>query len=196
MTEDSALAGISSQEAWEGFNAELPDLLNQLVTAKPSNAEAPPTSLDRGIYLFSDETEDLYVGRTGVTARSRILGKLPSTSFAVRWNQHTSPGSSPNSAPFAMKLAHELAACFNVMVPSDLKQAGKIGKTGEWWSLRKQPTPPDFYLAFQEAKRFIREDLNFRYVSLVDDDRGVQSHVAEVYADVILQTTYGDFSPS
>lgn len=189
-------ASFNSQEAWEALNAELPDLLDQLVAAQPFNAAAPPTSPMRGIYLFSDETGDLYVGRTGVTARSRMLGKPPSTSFVVRWGQHTSPSSSPNSAPFAMKLAHELAACFDLMTPSDLKRAGVIEKAAEWWSLRKGPSPPDFYLAFQEAKRFIREELNFRCLPLTDDDRGVRSHVAEVYADVILQTTYGDFSPS
>lgn len=196
MGEDSAPAGITSQEAWEEFNAELPGLVDRLVAARPFNVAAPPTSLERGIYLFSDETEDFYVGRTGVTARSRMLGKSPSTSFAVRWTQHTSPSSSPNSAPFAMKLAQELAASFGLMTPRDLKQAGAIEKTAEWWSLRKEPDLPDFYLAFQEAKRFIREELNFRCLTLNDDDRGVRSHVAEVYADVILQTTYGDFSPS
>jgi hypothetical protein len=192
---ESTSAAISSQEAWEELNAELPNLLDRLV-ADPSNDDSPPTSLDRGIYLFSDAAEHLYVGRTGVTARSRKLGKAPSTGFAVRWKQHTSPSSPPNSAPFAMKLAHELAANLDLMTPTDLKQAKLIEKTAEWWSLRNSPSPPDFYLAFQEAKRFIREELSFRHIALVDDDRGVRSHVAEVYADVILQTTYGDFSTS
>jgi hypothetical protein len=196
MAEDSESVAICSQGAWLALNSELPTLLDQLVTADPFNTSSPPASLARGIYLFSDETEHLYVGRTGVSARSRKFGKCPSTSFAVRWSQHTSAGSAPNSAPFAMKLAYELAAYFDLMIPSDLKRANLIEKTAEWWSLRKEPSPPDFYLAFQEAKRFIGEELSFRYLPLVDDTRGVRSHVAEVYADVILQTTYGDFSPS
>lgn len=87
MAEDSALAGISSQEAWEAFNAELPDLLDQLVTAKPSNADAPPTSLDRGIYLFSDEAEeslrrahwrDRPLADTWETAQHELRGPLES----------------------------------------------------------------------------------------------------------------------
>lgn len=189
-------AAIDSRNAWDALHSELPTLVDQLVAAQPFNAATPPTSPDRGIYLFSDETEYLYVGRTGITARSRKLGASPSTSFARRWRQHTDFGSSPDSAPFAMKLAHELSTHFDVMTPRDLKQAKVTEKTGEWWSLRNGPSPPDFYLAFQEAKRFIREELGFRFVELDDDSRGVRSHVAEVYADVILQTTYGDFSPS
>jgi hypothetical protein len=187
---------ISSQQDWEALNAELPALVDQLVAAPPSNAAAPPTSSERGIYLFSDGKENLYVGRTGITARSRKLGKPPSTSFVARWRQHASESSSPHSAPFAMKLAYELAACFDLKTPSGLKQAGAIERTADWWSLRKEPNPPDFYFAFEEAKRFIREELDFRCIPLTDDLRGVRSHVAEVYADVILQTTYGDFSPS
>jgi hypothetical protein len=64
-------------------------------------------------------------------------------------------------------------------------------------AVRARPgEPPDYYLAFQEAKRFIREELEYRVVAFDDDIRGVRSHVAEVYADVVLQTTYGDFSTS
>jgi hypothetical protein len=95
-----------------------------------------------------------------------------------------------------MKLARELAAAFDLLDPVGLKTAGKIQKTAEWWGLRKAKEPPGFYFAFQEAKRFIREELEFRFVDFVDDHRGVRSHVTEVYVDAILQTTYGDFSPS
>lgn len=66
----------------------------------------------------------------------------------------------------------------------------------QWWELRKLDEPPDYYFAFQETKRFIREELDFRAIAFDDDVRGVRSHVAEVYADVVLQTPYNDFSTS
>jgi hypothetical protein len=187
---------IDSQNAWEQFNEELPEIVQTVVEGEAFSAKNPPTMTGRGIYLFSSGSEHLYVGRTGVTARSRKSGKEPSTSFTARWRQHTGFSSPPHSAPFAMKLARDAAEALGVPLPQDLKDAGLIERTSQWWSLRNDPNPPDFYLLFQEAKRFISEDLEFRIAEFVDDVRGVRSHVAEVYADVILQTTFGDFSPS
>ena len=195
MTDVDPLA-VDSQRAWEELNQNLPGILEAMLESDSFNAEVPPVLGGRGIYLFSDGEEYLYVGRTGVTARSRKAEKEPSTSFTARWKQHTGFSSPPHSAPFAMKLARDVAEQFGVAQPQDLKDAGVIERTADWWGLRKGETPPDFYLLLQEAKRFIAEDLDFRVAEFVDDHRGVRSHVAEVYADVVLQTTYGDFSPS
>jgi hypothetical protein len=94
-----------------------------------------------------------------------------------------------------MKLAKEMAVAFELEGPRELKATHGLRKTEEWWKLRKEPEPPDFWLAFQEAKRFVSR-LDFQRVTFDDDVRGVRSHVAEVYVDAVLQTTYGDFSPS
>lgn len=190
-----AAPSIDSQETWDTFQAQLPELRQRLLGSEIFNHEKPPPKNGRGIYLFSEGERRLYVGRTGITARARAAGKDPQTSFLYRWNQHTAFGSSPNSAPFAMKLARELAACFDLEGPRELKETFELKRTDEWWSLRTMPEPPDFYLAFQGAKSFVSE-LGFQLVVFDDDIRGVRSHVAEVYMDVVLQTTYGDFSPS
>jgi hypothetical protein len=186
---------IDSHKAWTELNENLPGILDELLGSTPFNLEDPPKHQGRGLYLFSTGSDHLYVGRTGISARSRKAKKDPSTSFSMRWSQHTDWGSPPQSAPFAMKLARDLAEHFDVPQPADLKKMGVIEKTADWWNLRKQD-PPDFYLVFQEAKRFIRNELDFRVVEFIDDARGVRSHVAEVYVDVVLQTAYGDFSPS
>jgi len=187
---------IDSQETWDEFNRTLPGIVDGLKAGEPFNRSSPPRSKGRGIYLFSDGAKDLYVGRTGTSARSRKAGKEPSTSFVARWRQHTGASSPPHSAPFAMKIARELAEQFGVAGPVELKEAGRTKRTADWWGLRKSEEPPDFYFLFQAAKHFIGEELDFRVAEFDDDVRGVRSHVAEVYADVVLQSTYGDFSPS
>jgi hypothetical protein len=189
-------AAIDSERAWDQLNNWLPEMLEQLHASEPFHDDNPPPSSGRGIYLFSEGTKHLYVGRTSITARSRAAGKEPSTNFFNRWDQHTNPNSPPNSAPFANKLARELAQGFDLEGPAELKERFGLERTADWWRLRKAEEPPDYYLAFQEAKRFIRMELDYRIVAFDDDIRGVRSHVAEVYADVVLQTTYGDFSTS
>jgi hypothetical protein len=192
----TAALPIDSQEAWVELQAQLPDLRQRLTASEVFNHEKkPPAGGGRGIYLFSEGETPLYVGRTGITARARAAGKDPRTSFLQRWNQHTASGSPPNSAPFAMKLARELATRFGLEGPRELKERFGLKRTEEWWSLRNMSQPPDYYLAFQAAKTYVAE-LNFQVVAFDDDVRGVRSHVAEVYMDVVLQTTYGDFSPS
>lgn len=187
---------VDSQRAWDELNDWLPEMLDRLLTSEAFDHDKPPPASGRGIYLFSEGAADhLYVGRTGVTARSRVAGREPSTNFFKRWDQHTNPSSPPNSAPFASKLAHELALAFDVDDSKALKLRFSLERTSDWWKLRKAEEPPDLYLAFQEAKRFIR-GLEYRVVAFDDDIRGVRSHVAEVFADSVLQTTFGDFSTS
>jgi hypothetical protein len=187
---------VGSQDAWDELNDWLPEMLGALRASEAFNEDNPPQPSGRGIYLFSQGTEHLYVGRTGITARSRAIGKEPSTNFFNRWDPHTNPNSPPNSAPFANKLACELAQAFNLEMPAQLKERFGLARTADWWRLRIAQEPPDYYLAFEEAKRFIRKQLDYRIVAFNEDVRGVRSHVAEVYVDVVLQTTYGDFSTS
>lgn len=97
-----------------------------------------------------------------------------------------------------MKLTKELAESFELDDPVTLKVKHGLLRSADWWGLRKADleTPPDYYLAFQAAKGFVRDHLEFRVVAFNDDQRGVTSHVAEVYADAVLQAEYGDFSTS
>jgi hypothetical protein len=187
---------INSQGAWDALNARLPELIEELWHSEPFYEGKPPPKSGRGIYLFSHGLEPMYVGRTGITARARKTGKEPSTNFYQRWSQHRSEGSSPSSAPFAFKIAMGNAEAFGVPTPRELKESGAIKKISQWWSLRETTEEPEFCAVFEEAKAFIRDELDFRCVEIVDDVRGVFSHVAEVYADVILKTHFGDFSTS
>jgi hypothetical protein len=196
MSVGDAAPPVASQADWEALVADLPDLISQLVDAEAFGAANPPVSSKRGIYLFSEGGHHLYVGRTSITARSRHGNRLPCTSFSQRWKQHCGEKSAPNAASLAMKLADQVSKEFGVPDPAELKRAGVTERVSDWWKLRKVHSPPDFFLVFQAAKEFIREDLEFRYVELEDDLRGVRSHVSEVYADVTLQTEFGDFSTS
>lgn len=196
MTLGEAAPPIASQADWEGLVDGLPNLIQQLLDAAAFSASNPPVSSERGIYLFSEGNRHLYVGRTSITARSRQGSKAPSTSFCQRWKQHCEEKSAPNQASLAMKLARQVAVHLELPDPAELKRMGMIEKTSDWWKLREEDPPPDFFLVFQAAKEFIRTELEFRHISLEDDVRGVRTHVSEVYADVVLQTEFGDFSTS
>ena len=196
MTFHDAAPPVASQDDWEALVAELPALVSHLLAADTSGATKPPTSAERGIYLFSEGHRHLYVGRTSITARSRQGKNVSSTSFSQRWKQHSGENSAANEASLAMKLARQVAEHFEVPDPAELKRTGKIKRTSDWWKLRKDDSPFDFFLVFQAAKEFIKKELEFRHLALEDDVRGVRSHVSEVYVDVVLQTEFGDFSTS
>jgi len=75
---------------------------------------------------------------------------------------------------------------------------GVTERVSGWWKLRKEESPPDFFLAFQAAKELIREELAFRYVGLEDDLRGGRSHVGHqlVLRDVETETPFEAWFPS
>lgn len=196
MTSQSAAPPVASRADWERLVAELPDLIPRLLAAEAFGAAKPPTSDERGVYLFSEGDRHLYVGRTSLTARSRQGKTVSSTSFSQRWKQHCGEKSAPNEASLAMKLARQVAERFEVPDPAELKRMGTTDKISDWWRLREEDPPPDFFLVFQATKEFISTELEFRHVTIEDDVRGVRSHVSEVYTDVVLQTEFGDFSTS
>lgn len=187
---------VDSAAAWQAMNEWLPEMLDDLLQSESfGEGMEPPADAGRGVYLFSDGTRPLYVGRTSITAHARSVGRS-STSFRSRWRQHSGEDKPPNAASFALKLAKEFARLHKVESPAELKQRFGLDRTEQWFGLRNDPEPPEFCAVFTEAKRYIREDLSFKLVAFDDDVRGVRSHVAEVYADVVLQTPYNDFSPS
>jgi hypothetical protein len=95
-----------------------------------------------------------------------------------------------------MKLSRQVAELFEVPDPAALKQMGITDKVSAWWKLRSEDPPPDFFLIFQAAKEFIREELEFRPLALEDDARGVRSPYQRCMQTVALQTEFGDFSSS
>jgi hypothetical protein len=76
-------------------------MFRTLLASDVFDAHLRPPKNQRGIYLFSEAGQHLYVGRTGITARSRATGNPPITSFRHRFDQHTQPGRPPGASSFA-----------------------------------------------------------------------------------------------
>ncbi len=175
-------APVDSAETWDDLTTWLPEMLTHLLASKIFHVECRPPQDQRGIYLFSESDEYLYVGRTGITARSRAKGRAPITSFRHRFDQHTQPGRTPGASSFANRLMLERASELDLEVPAD------------WWNDRKA-SASDIYDLYKGAKNRIGA-MEFRFVAFDDDIKGVRSTVAEVYAHVHLRTPYNDFSTS
>jgi hypothetical protein len=173
---------IDSAAAWQKLIAWLPGVVEQLLASPAYNLEARPPADRRGIYLFSEDGGHLYVGRTGITRRTRGRGLAPTTSFRSRFDQHTQPGQPPWSAPFAARLAHAEAAA-----------QGLQPVTG-WWKTRHNEGA-EMCALFTAAKARVGQ-MEMRVAAFDDDERGVRSAVAELYAHVVLGTPYNDFSTS
>lgn len=175
-------APVDSAETWDDLRTWLPAMLTHLLASEVFHVECRPPQDQRGIYLFSESDEHLYVGRTGITARSRAKGGAPITSFRHRFDQHTQLGRPPGASSFANRLMLEHAAELDLEVPAD------------WWTDRKT-SASDIYDLYKAAKNRIGA-MEFRVVAFEDDVKGVRSTVAEVYAHVHLRTLYNDFSTS
>jgi hypothetical protein len=173
---------IDSAETWAELTTWLPAMLTQLLASEVYQAQTRPPQGQRGIYLFSEAGQHLYVGRTGITARSRAKGGAPITSFRHRFDQHTQPGRPPGASSFANRLMLERAAQLDLGVPDD------------WWADRKTTTA-EIYDLYKAVKKRIGA-MECRVVSFEDDIKGVRSTVAEVYAHAHLLTPYNDFSTS
>lgn len=173
---------MKSAADFEAMIAWLPEMLEELVNSEVyGDAHRPPSGLV-GLYLFSEEGRDLYVGRTGVTARSREGRTKQRTGFRERYRNHTVPSSPPSSAPFANRLLGELLAERGLLLPP------------KWWPGR-QGEHRVIGDAFEEAKARVRQ-MEFRIVEFDDDSSGVRSTVAETYVHACLKTPYNNFLTS
>ncbi|HEY1615522.1 MAG TPA: hypothetical protein VGF97_17720 [Rhizomicrobium sp.] len=126
-------------------------------------ARFPARMMTRGVYLFSDGSRHLYVGRSNDIRR--------------RYGRHCNPGATDRTAAFAFRLAREAT--------------GKIKatyKTGDG-SRKLLMEDAEFAAAFVTAKARIRE-MDFRWVEETDP---VRQCLLEVYCAVVLQTPYNDF---
>lgn len=170
-------APIDSSERWEALLAWLPEMLEQLLASEVFHLDSRPPANQRGIYLFSEEGKHLYVGRTGITARSRAQGGVPITSFRHRFDQHTQPGRPPGASSFAKLLMLERVGELGLMVPAG------------WWADR-ETTSSTIYDLYKAAKTRIGA-MECRVASFEDDVNGVRSTVAEVYAHVHLRIRNG-----
>lgn len=97
-----------------------------LLDSAPFTFGSLPKDLPRaGIYLFSEGSRHLYVGRTN--------------SIRKRLQQHCRPGSTHNSAPFAFRLAREARNVLKATYKTEGSRANLV-------------QDPEFALAFITAK--------------------------------------------
>ena len=91
------------QRRWDGqITAQLPELLTKLLESPIYGAapDRPKPPKAYGVYLFSERGRPCYVGRVGLTERSRRAGKGFSN-FRTRLNGHTSRRAQRNEATYA-----------------------------------------------------------------------------------------------
>jgi hypothetical protein len=160
----------------------LPEMLAELLASQVYGIDRRPPKDQRGIYLFTERGKDLYVGRTGITARSRASGGQPITSFRHRFDQHTQLGRPPGAASFANRLMRTAAARRGIEVPAG------------WWKARDAEAR-DIHRLFCTAKGRIGA-MECRIAAFKDDSKGVRSSIAEIYVHTQLATRYNDFSTS
>jgi hypothetical protein len=173
---------IDSAAAWTHLADWLPEMLSELLASDVYRIGRRPPKGQRGVYLFTESGRHLYVGRTGITARSRAGGGPPITSFRYRFDQHTQPGRPPGAASFANRLMQVEANRDGIDIPS------------EWWKNR-HAEGATVYRLFCAAKARVG-DMDCRVVAFEDDLRGVRSSVAEIYVHTQLRTRFNDFSTS
>jgi hypothetical protein len=166
-------------KAWAETISRLPTYLERLraspVYGRGPGREPPPKSF--GVYLFTENGEDLYVGRCGLTERARLAGKPGSSNFRSRLAGHTRPSSGHNSATFAWRLTIEaLSGGLDAMPPTRAeRQLDEMFKQ-EYLKQKERVTAMDF-----------------RVVEILDD---FDSYVFEPYAALMLATPYNSWATS
>ena len=120
----------------------LPSLLQQLVSSPAISPLAlPPSVSGAGVYLFSEQGVDLYIGRTR-NLRRRI-------------QQHAGARSGDGVAAFAFRLAREATGHVSASYQSKLSRAALMNQ-------------PEFAAAFCDAKKRIHS-MTVRTIAIEDD---------------------------
>jgi hypothetical protein len=145
---------IDSAAAWAHLADWLPEMLSELLASDVYGISRRPPKGQRGVYLFTESGRHLYVGRTGITARSRAGGGPPITSFRHRFDQHTQPGKPPGAAGFANRLMQMEANRRGIDIPSN------------WWKNRHAEGAAVYHL-FCAAKTRVGE-MDCRAVAFED----------------------------
>lgn len=110
--------------AWLAIAESMAATLDALLASEVYGRDVqgrPAAPKSHGVYLFSDNREHLYVGRTGKTERSVKAGKTSSSGFRARLAGHSRPKAGINSPSFALRLAMEAAAEEGLEVPAKRK---------------------------------------------------------------------------
>lgn len=165
-------------DSWDVVLVRLPGyldcLLHSEIFGRGKDRVAPPKQ--HGVYLFSESSNHLYVGRCGLTERAKRVGKGHSN-FRTRLAGHSCPGSAHNSATFAWRLTFDvLGAQVNGMPQTRAE-------------LQRHPRFREEFLRQKERVTA----MDFRVVRIEDD---FESHVFEAYAARELRTPYNAWATS
>ena len=133
-----------------------------LVNARPMRPEQLRSKL-RGVYLFSERGQHLYVGR--------------SNDIRARYGRQCRPGATHRMAAFAFRLARESTGRHTPSYKND--EHSRAGLMRD----------PDFQEAFRRAKARIRE-MDFRCVEESDQQRQA---LLEIYCAIALDSPHNDF---
>lgn len=174
--EDPAIR--ARHERWEAdINGRLPGLLSELLASpvygSGEGRTRPPNAY--GVYLFSSHGRHEYVGRTGLTERTRLSGGKSYSGFANRLRGHLTATHSSGSWAYRR-------AC-TVFRDAGRPLAG---------SRKKNCADPDFMKAFQAEIEVVRA-MDFRIVAI---DNELLSAVFEMYAATVLGTPWNSFPTS
>lgn len=143
----------------------LDEKLCALLACEPLTFGELPTSMaTAGVYLFSEPSRHLYVGR--------------SNRLRERYFLHCRPGSQHNQASFAYKLAREALSISRASYADDAGSRSRLAATEPFASL------------FAAAKAKIRS-MEYRFVP--EDDQ-VRQALLEAYCAIVLETPYNDFA--
>jgi hypothetical protein len=165
-------------ESWQKeINGRLPGLLEQLLACDIyglGEGQTPPPN-EFGVYLFSSSERHEYVGRTGLTERTRRSGGKSYSGFRYRLAGHLTPTETSGSWAYKRTFASFLEA--------ERKLAGS----------RKANCADAVFKAAFEAEVDLLRAMEFRFV-VIDDE--LLSAVFEIYAATVLETPWNSFPTS
>ena len=145
----------------QGLHPKFEDLM-RMTPCRYGNL--PKTMAKQGVYLFTENGNHFYVGR--------------SNTIRARYGRHCNPGATHRMAAFAFKLAREATG--------KTTASYKVGAD----SRKGLMLDPEFRAAFAVAKARIRQ-MDFRFVE--ETDQNAQA-LLEIYCTLALNAKYNDFN--
>jgi hypothetical protein len=171
---------LARHEWWqENINRRLPELLDELLSSDPygrgEGRTAPPNTY--GVYLFSSPDRDEYVGRTGLTERTKLSGGKSYSGFAHRLKGHLT--ATHTSGSWAYK--RTCTSFREAKPPRPLADSRKANCAD-----------PEFMQAFRAEIEAIAA-MEFRVVVIESE---LLSAAFEMYAATVLNTPWNSFPTS
>ena len=150
---------------FEDIVAYMEPLLEQLQGSQPYHAPTYRGLPEKGIYVFCECGNPMYVGRVGSTSKQTMRQRI---------RQHTIPSSRHNQAVFAFRLLQERL---------DIATGH-----GTAWSR------DELAMQYEQEFRDMKERVHNMEVRAVEIKDSVIQTVFEVYASLVLKTTrYNNF---